>query len=182
VSPRASFRDYQSRQAWTWEHQALSRARHVAGDAAIGKDFEETRVAVLRLAREPSALLREVVEMRGKLLAGHPNRTALFDLKHDRGGLIDVEFVVQYLVLAHSHLHAGLTGNIGNLALLKLAARLGLIEERAAVAAHDAYRRFRQLQHALRLRGDSYARVEPDSVETERRAVRELWKAVMGDV
>jgi glutamate-ammonia-ligase adenylyltransferase len=182
VSPLASFRDYQSRQAWTWEHQALSRARHVAGDAAIGKDFEETRVAVLRLAREPSALLREVVEMRGKLLAGHPNRTALFDLKHDRGGLIDVEFVVQYLVLAHSHLHAGLTGNIGNLALLKLAARLGLIEERAAVAAHDAYRRFRQLQHALRLRGDSYARVEPDSVETERRAVRELWKAVMGDV
>ena len=123
VSPLASFREYQSRHAWPWEHQALSRARHVAGDAAIGKAFEELRIEVLRQERDPAALKRAVAEMRRKLHDGHPNRSARFDLKHDRGGIIDVEFIVQYLVLAHAHAHAELTGNIGNLALLKLAAR-----------------------------------------------------------
>jgi glutamate-ammonia-ligase adenylyltransferase len=74
-----------------------------------------------------------------------------------------------------------LTGNIGNLALLKLAARLELIAEAPALAAHDAYRRFRQLQHGLRLQGEQYARVAPEEVAQERRAVQELWKSVMGD-
>jgi glutamate-ammonia-ligase adenylyltransferase len=119
--------------------------------------------------------------MRRKLLDGHPNRTALFDLKHDRGGIIDVEFIVQYLVLGHAHRHAELTGNIGNLALLKLAARLGLVEERRALAAHEAYRRFRQMQHSLRLSGEKYARVAPETVQNERRAVQELWEKVMGE-
>jgi glutamate-ammonia-ligase adenylyltransferase len=181
VSPLESFREYQSRHAWPWEHQALSRARYVAGEPAIGRAFEALRVAVLRQPRDPAALRSAVAEMRRKLLAGHPNRTALFDLKHDRGGIIDVEFIVQYLVLAHAHRHAELTDNIGNLALLKLAARLGLIAEAPALAAHDAYRRLRRLQHALRLQGEKYARVAPESVAEERRAVEELWNAVMGD-
>jgi glutamate-ammonia-ligase adenylyltransferase len=181
VSPLASFREYQSAHAWPWEHQALSRARHVAGDPAIGAAFEELRVAVLRQARDPAELRRAVAQMRGKLLAGHPNRTAQFDLKHDRGGIIDVEFIVQYLVLAHARRHAELTGNIGNLALLRLAARLELIPEAPALAAHDAYRRFRRLQHSLRLQGRQYARVPPEEVSAEREAVLELWKTVMGE-
>jgi len=119
--------------------------------------------------------------MRQKLLEGHPNRSSLFDLKHDRGGLIDVEFAVQYLVLAHAHTEAGLTGNIGNLALLKLAAKLGLLEQGRAQGAHDAYRRFRALQHGLRLQGERYARVASDAVTDSRQAVLELWKDVMGD-
>jgi glutamate-ammonia-ligase adenylyltransferase len=182
VSPLESFREYQSRHAWPWEHQALSRARHVAGDPAIGGAFEELRVAVLRQPRDPAELKRTVAEMRRKLLAGHPNVTAQFDLKHDRGGIIDVEFIVQYLVLAHAHRHAALTGNIGNLALLKLAAHLELTAESPALAAHDAYRTFRRLQHALRLQGEQYARVAPESVAEERRAVQQLWESVMGDV
>jgi len=181
VSPLESFCEYQSRHAWIWEQQALSRARHVAGDAAIGKKFEELRVAVLRQPRDAAALRREVAAMRRKLLAGHPNRTALFDLKHDPGGLIDVEFVVQYLVLCHAHRHPELTGNLGNLALLKLAARLALIDEGRASAVHDAYRRFRRLQHNLRLQGERYARVAPETVAAERQVVRELWDSVIGD-
>jgi [glutamine synthetase] adenylyltransferase / [glutamine synthetase]-adenylyl-L-tyrosine phosphorylase len=181
VSPIESFREYQSRHAWIWEHQALSRARHVAGDEATGRKFEDLRIAVLRQPRDPIELRREVAAMRSKLLAGHPNRTVLFDLKHDRDGIIDVEFVVQFLVLGHAHRHPELTGNIGNLALLKLAARLGLIEQGCALGAHDAYRRFRRLQHNLRLQGENYARVAPESVTAERRAVRELWDSVMGD-
>ena len=126
-APLASFRDYQNRHAWLWEHQALTRARFVAGDPDIGTGFERFRVEVLRQERDPGTLQREVAAMRQKMLDAHPNRTQRFDLKHDRGGIIDVEFAVQYLVLGHAHRHEELTGNIGNLALLKLAARLGLV-------------------------------------------------------
>jgi glutamate-ammonia-ligase adenylyltransferase len=181
VSPLESFREYQTKHAWTWEHQALSRARYVAGDATIGKEFEAVRETVLRQPRELPVLRREVAQMRQKLLNAHPNRTALFDLKHDRGGIIDVEFIVQYLVLGHAHSRPELTGNIGNLALLNLAARLGLIEEPRARAAHEAYRTFRRLQHGLRLQGEKYARIDPESVAGKRQAVRELWAAVIGD-
>lgn len=181
VSPLESFREYQAKHAWVWEHQALSRARFVAGDRAIGSAFEALRVDILRQRRDLDQLRREVLVMRQKLLDGHPNRTPLFDLKHDRGGLIDVEFVVQYLVLGYAHLHPELTGNIGNLALLKLAARLGLLKEQRAQAAHDAYRRFRQMQHSLRLQGERYARVEPEAVAKERRVVQLLWTDVFGD-
>ena len=180
VSSLASFRDYQNRHAQLWEHQALTRARFVAGARDIGAGFERFRVEVLRQERDPGALRREVAAMRRKMHDAHPNRTRLFDLKHDRGGIIDVEFAVQYLVLGNAHRHEELTGNIGNLALLRLAARLGLVQESKAQAAHDAYRRFRQLQHSLRLQGEQYARIAPDAVANERAAVRELWQEVMG--
>jgi len=181
VSPLASYREYQMDKAWVWEHQALTRARFVAGDREIGAAFESLRVAVLRKKRDLEALRRAIAEMRRKLHDGHPNRTQRFDLKHDPGGIVDVEFAVQFLVLGHAHAHAELTGNIGNLALLKLAARLGLLPGDRAQAAHDAYRRLRLLQHGLRLKGEQYARIEPGEVATEIRAVRELWKSVMGN-
>ena len=179
VSPLDSFREYQTKQAWVWEHQALSRARFEAGDRAIGNKFEALRIAILRQKRDLAALRDEVVAMRQKMLDAHPNTSGLFDLKHDRGGIIDVEFIVQYLVLGYSHAHSELTGNIGNLALLKLAARLGLIGETRALAVHDAYRRFRQLQHSLRLQGQTYARVPPETVHDAARAVLELWEQVL---
>ena len=81
--------------------------------------------------------------------------------------------------MGYSHAHSELTGNIGNLALLKLAARLGLIGETRALAVHDAYRRFRQLQHSLRLQGQTYARVPPETVHDAARAVLELWEQVL---
>jgi [glutamine synthetase] adenylyltransferase / [glutamine synthetase]-adenylyl-L-tyrosine phosphorylase len=180
VSPFASFRDYQTDKAWLWEHQALTRARFAAGDAAIGREFEALRVAILRKARDAAELKREVMAMRQKMLDAHPNPGKLFDIKHDRGGIIDVEFIVQYLVLGHSHRDAELTGNIGNLALLKLAARLGLIAQEQANAAHEAYREFRRLQHALRLQGEKYARVAPDTVREGVQAVLALWESVFG--
>ncbi len=87
------------------------------------------------------------------MLDGHPNRSGLFDVKHDRGGIVDVEFIVQYLVLGYAHRHPELTGNIGNLALLKLAGGLGLIPVALADAVHHSYREFRRMQHAVRLQG-----------------------------
>ena len=112
----------------------------------------------------------------------HPNKSGLFDLKHDRGGIVDVEFAVQFLVLGHAHEHAELTGNIGNLALLKLAASLRLLPDDIAEGAHAAYRELRKLQHAMRLQDERYARVEPSRVAAHAQAVLRLWEQVFGGV
>ncbi len=180
VSSWRSFCRYQREHAWTWEHQALTRARYVAGDAGIGAAFEQEREAILRLPREPVKLQTEVVEMRRKLYAGHPNPTALFDLKHDAGGMVDVEFAVQYLVLAHAHEHAELTRNLGNIALLRIAGELGLLPPELAADCAEAYRHYRRRQHQLRLTGAAHARVEPAPENRRREAVLALWATVFG--
>ena len=180
VSQIDAYAQYQRAKAWVWEHQALTRARCVAGDEHICARFETLREEILRLPRDTDALLIEVQAMRKRMLEAHPNRTALFDIKHDRGGIVDVEFIVQYLVLGHARRHAELTGNIGNLALLRLAGRLGLINAELAEAVHHSYREFRRLQHALRLQGESYARVEVERVQSLIWPVLELWQAVFG--
>ncbi len=181
VSTLPGFRDYQMKQAWVWEHQALTRARFTAGDTAIGDAFEAIRRDVLCRPRDLQALRAEIVAMREKMHAAHPNRSGLFDVKHDPGGIVDVEFIVQYLVLGQAHRHAALAGNIGNLALLKLAAQLQLIAPVPADAAHAAYREFRRLQHTLRLQGERYARVPRESVDLHAAAVRTLWQHVMAN-
>jgi glutamate-ammonia-ligase adenylyltransferase len=181
VSSVAAFEEYQERAAWAWEHQALTRARYCAGDKDVGSGFEEIRKKILRRERNPSTLAREVLEMRAKLHAAHPNRSGLFDLKHDSGGMIDIEFTVQYIVLTQAHRHPELTRNLGNIALLGMAAALGLIPQPLADACREAYRKFRRLQHALRLNGAKYARVPADQVAAKSAAVRELWKTVFSD-
>ena len=180
VSSFAAFRQYQREQAWPWEHQALSRARFVAGDATTGAKFEAEREAILRLHRDPAKLNADVVAMRRKMFAGHPNRTELFDIKHDPGGMVDVEFAVQYLVLAFSATWPTLTENIGNIALLGRCADLGLVPDAIAKAAADAYRDLRRLQHKIRMQGAPHARVEPEPQTSRRDAVIALWIIVFG--
>ena len=180
VTSVAAFEKYQMRSAWQWEHQALTRARFCAGDAAIGARFEAIRIAVLARERDAALLKRDVLTMRKKLAAAHPNRTPLFDLKHDRGGMIDIEFIVQYLVLQHAAWHAQLTADIGNIGLLKLCGTLGLIDADAAAAVADAYRRFRKLQHQVRLQGMERARIDVGRVITEVAAVIALWEQTFG--
>ena len=118
--------------------------------------------------------------MREKMLAGHPNPSGLCDIKHDRGGIVDVEFAVQFLVLGYAARHEELTGNVGNLALLKLAGRLGLISDEIAAGAHHSSREFRRLQHQVRLQGERYARVPRQRVEPLVGPVVRLWDAVFG--
>ncbi len=166
--------------AWFWEHQALTRARFVAGDAALGERFERERREVLRMPRTPESVRRDVLAMREKMLEGHSNRSEAFDLKHDRGGMVDVEFAVQCLVLTHAATHPELMNNFGNILLLEMAARAGLVDERAALEAVAAYRRYRMLQHEIRLNaGEGMpARVPHELVADEIRTVRTLWRAV----
>ena len=182
VSSMSAFRRYQREAAWTWEHQALSRARFCAGEAATGAAFEEERRAILCRPRDPAKLAEEVRDMRKTMAEGHPNSSELFDLKHDRGGMVDIEFIVQYLVLAHAHRHEQLARNDGNIALLGYAAKLKLIDAGLATQVQEAYRVFRRRQHALRLEGARYARVPREEVAAHIEATQALWKAVLGKV
>jgi glutamate-ammonia-ligase adenylyltransferase len=179
VSSTEAFRDYQLHHAWVWEHQALTRARFVCGDAAIGAAFEALRREVLCLPRDPATLREEVLAMREKMRAGHPNDSELFDLKHDPGGIVDVEFCVQYLVLRHCVTHPALADNVGNIALLLRAGEAGLIASEVAQAAADAYRELRRQQHAIKLSGAEYARVPPQTMAPAREAVHVLWTGVL---
>ncbi len=179
VSPLAAFGEYQVQRAWVWEHQALTRARFCAGDRAVGEGFERIRIDILTRPREAAQLAREIVAMREKMHAAHPNRSELFDLKHDRGGMIDIEFAVQFVVLANAHRYRDLTGNLGNIALLQMAAGHGLIDATLAERCRNAYREFRRLQHGLRLNGAQYARVPRAQVAAHVDAVRILWESVL---
>ena len=178
VSSIAAFEEYQEHAAWLWEHQALTRARYCAGYKAVGDAFEAIRIRILTRRRDAEKLSKEVLAMREKLHVAHPNTSGLFDLKHDRGGMIDIEFAVQFLVLAHSHRHPELTGNLGNIALLRISSELGLIPAALAEACRNAYREFRRLQHGLRLNGARYARVPHEQVLAHSRAVQALWQSV----
>jgi glutamate-ammonia-ligase adenylyltransferase len=184
VSSIDSFRKYQLESAWVWEHQALTRARFSAGDRAVGDAFERIRCEVLCQPRDLAKLREEVLAMRQKMIDALGTKgdqlELVFDLKHDPGGLVDVEFIVQYLVLGYSHRHPELTGNLGNIALLKIAAGLGLIPGDLAEEVRNAYRDYRRMQHALRLNA-ARARVAPDVVQQRVDAVRELWRLVFGD-
>ena len=173
-----SFEQYQTNQAWPWEHQALTRARFAAGDPHVGARFEQIRQSILKRERQPSTLAHDVREMRNKINAGHPNTTDLFDLKHDRGGMVDLEFVTQYLVLVYAAQYPALLKNLGNIALLQLAGAAGLIETGLAQRASDAYRNLRRRQHELRLQGADKARVEQQELTEERQAIQALWAAV----
>ena len=191
VSSIASWSAYERREhdvgAWTWEHQALTRARFCAGDRTLGAAFEAERIAIL-VERSPeeagrARLRADIVAMRQRMHDGHPNRSDLFDLKHDQGGMVDIEFSVQYLVLAFGRAHRELLANAGNIALLSRAADAGLIDRNDARGAADAYRVYRARQHASRLADPSpkAARVAADGFAGERAVVRRLWSALFGN-
>ena len=182
VTNAEAFRKYQLREgdnaAWVWEHQALTRARFSAGNSLVGSFFDSVRSEVLSQQRNIEQLRSEILEMRRKVHAGHPNANPEFDLKHDAGGMVDIEFIVQFLVLAYAHQHPKLIGNLGNIALLQIAGEIGLIAPEAAQSVGDAYRLLRARQHRLRLDGAEKTRVdldqEPEFIAA-RDAVQALW-------
>jgi glutamate-ammonia-ligase adenylyltransferase len=187
VSNLTSYENYQknigSNTAWVWEHQALTRARFCSGDTRVGRKFEAIRAEVLLLERNCLSLAKEVCLMREKLLQNHPSVNSRFDIKHNRGGMIDIEFMIQYLVLCRAHQFPELIENIGNIALLHVCAQHGLISERQANEVAGAYRLFRKLQHQIRLDSSSNAKLEnhllTPEVEAARSAVLQLWQALL---
>ncbi len=178
VSSVTAFREYQLQKAWVWEHQAITRARFVAGDKQIGETFEKIRVEVIAQTRDLEKLKSEVLAMREKMRVAQHLTGNLFDVKHSIGGIIDVEFLVQYLVLAHAKQYPQLTANIGNIALLKLLASLNIIDHDLAEKAVFAYREYRHTQHMLKLQGVAQLRVEISLVSEHVAAVTALWEQV----
>jgi glutamate-ammonia-ligase adenylyltransferase len=181
VTSIASFERYQrgrgSNTAWTWEHQALTRARCCAGMPALGARFEAVRRDVLAAPRDHVALANQVQTMRDKVRAARPVPSGVFDVKHSAGGMMDAEFAVQYLVLAHSAVHPQLQANVGNIALLQRAQACGLLPSGVGEAAANAYRELRRAQHRARL--DERATQFPvETLAAEREAVLALWHAV----
>ena len=139
------------------------------------------RSEVLSQKRDINLLRNEILEMRRKVHAGHPNSGLDFDLKHDVGGMVDIEFIVQFLVLAFSHQYSQLIANLGNITLLRIASEVGLINTHSANEVGNAYRLLRSRQHRLRLDGAEKTRVDLKS-ELEliqaREAVLILWQEV----
>jgi glutamate-ammonia-ligase adenylyltransferase len=183
VTSIGSFERYQhgrgSNTAWTWEHQALTRARCCAGTPELAPRFDATRVHVLGAARDARALASEVVAMREKVRRAHPVAADRFDVKHSAGGMMDAEFAVQYLVLAHAHRHAELLDNVGNIALLQRAEARGLLPAPLGQAAARAYRELRRAQHRARL-DEQPTHFATDQLIDERDAILALWHANFG--
>jgi glutamate-ammonia-ligase adenylyltransferase len=183
VTSFTAYANYQqqrgSNTAWTWEHQAMTRARPVLGSPAMFARFDAIRESVITAERDARALAAEIVAMREKVRAAHPVRGAMFDVKHSPGGMVDVEFVVQFLVLSQSRAHPGLRANTGNINLLQRAEAVGLLRPGMGQAASDAYRVLRQIQHRARL-DEAPTQVDAAMVASESAAVQALWQHVLG--
>jgi glutamate-ammonia-ligase adenylyltransferase len=181
TSSLSAFREYQETAAWTWEHQALTRARFVAGAPTLGQRFAQVRRQILLRPRQQNALRAEVLAMRQRILAsskGGQSPSHSFDVKHSPGGIIDVEFVVQYLILSQAAAQPALLDAQDNAAALALCARLGLVPAALAEAATLAFRSYRLWMHRERLRGNETVTVDPALAEPHRAAVLSLWQHV----
>ena len=192
VTSFGAYADYQqqrgSNTAWTWEHQAMTRARMVppelpsdssAAPSPMEQRFNAIRHAVITAPRDHAALRAEIVAMRERMRGAHPVPAGQFDVKHSPGGMIDAEFATQYLVLAHAGEHPELEPNLGNIALLARAEAAGLLPAGVGQASADAYRSLRHVQHLARL-DEQPTQVAPETLASERTAIGALWQAVFG--
>ncbi|MDH6591932.1 glutamate-ammonia-ligase adenylyltransferase [Variovorax sp. TBS-050B] len=168
-----------SNTAWTWEHQAMTRARFVLGSAELGARFDAVREAVIVAPRDREALKAEIIAMRDKVRGARPVKAGRFDVKHSPGGMVDAEFAVQFLVLSAAGAHRELIPNVGNIALLLRAEDAGLLPPGIGRAAAAAYRELRRVQHRARL-NEEPTQVTPPALAAEREAMLALWKAVFG--
>ncbi len=179
VSHIDSFRSYQAEEAWTWEHQALVRTRIICGDKALVEVFDRIRHDIIARTRDAAALRAEVKDMRQKMRANFfKPRPGTFDLKQGNGGIVDIEFMVQYLVLRHAHEHPQLTTWSDNVRLLETLAASDIIDAATAEFLKSAYLTFRDAVHKRNLM-EKRGRV-PDARYGELRdRVSALWKDIM---
>jgi glutamate-ammonia-ligase adenylyltransferase len=175
VSSTEAFVRYQQDQAWLWEKQALVRARPVAGSESLGQWFEAMRKTILCEARQETEVARQVLEMRQKMWQSADASSDDFDLKKSPGGITDIEFMVQYLVLAHAHVHSSLVTYTDNIRILEQLAACGVIPAEAETRLADIYRLFRDDIHRLTLQGLP-PRVADEKHAGARDYVRQCWR------
>jgi len=180
VSSLKAFGEYQKNSAWTWEHQALVRARVIAGASGLSGDFNNLRQTILAKPRDLDVLQKEVADMRQKMRthlgsSSQDVEDGLFNLKQDEGGIVDIEFLVQYLVLAHADKHPALCTYSDNIRILEVLQAEGLLPEHDAVTLQEAYKRYRAVGHRLALQERSKAMNDVEMAEL-RAAVTHIWK------
>jgi glutamate-ammonia-ligase adenylyltransferase len=181
VRSLAAFDAYQSSAAWTWEHQALIRARPVAGDPQLAARFGALRRAIICREREPAQLRKDVREMRAKMRANlDKTGGGRFDLKQGPGGIADIEFMVQYAVLRWASEHSALADWTDNVRLLETLGRLDLLPGRAAEDLTAAYKALRAAYHRSALQEQPKTVADADLLP-ERERVRSLWHALMDE-
>ena len=181
VTTFEAYTDYQqqrgSNTAWTWEHQAMTRARCVIGNAALTARFEAVRRTVICAPRHRSSLTTEIMDMRERVRAAHPIKPSMFDVKHSAGGMVDAEFAVQCLVLLYAAEYPQLADNVGNIALLQRAQACGLLKDGVGVSAAMAYRELRRVQHKARL-NEEPTQVQRPLMALERESILRLWQSI----
>lgn len=176
VTTADAFADYQQNEAWTWEHQALVRARVVYGDPALQARFDAIRRDILTTARDGATLQTEVREMREKMRAHLGNKHAdRFDIKADAGGITDIEFITQYLVLRYASDKPKLTRWSDNVRILELLAQNDIMDEEEARALTHAYTTLRDALHHLALQ-ELPGHVAPEAFSREREQVSASWQ------
>jgi glutamate-ammonia-ligase adenylyltransferase len=181
VSSLEAFDRYEREEAWTWEHQALVRARAVAGSNALHQKFEKLRASILSIARDKDSLAKDVVSMRKRMRDEFGKRSATereklsFIIKHSVGGIVDIEFMVQYLVLAHSCDHPSLLTHPDNVRILEAATQCELISENEFTLLTQAYLTLRSALHQFAL-----AQLEtgdlPEDLLKDQREVTKIWE------
>ncbi|MBK5538642.1 bifunctional [glutamate--ammonia ligase]-adenylyl-L-tyrosine phosphorylase/[glutamate--ammonia-ligase] adenylyltransferase [Pseudomonas sp. TH05] len=188
VSSLGAFARYQENEAWTWEHQALVRARVLVGSQDVGRAFEKVRAAVLGKARDLPKLRQEVSEMRAKMrdnlgskltaagtAANAFEATAPFDLKQDAGGIVDIEFMVQYAALAWSQEHPSLLRYTDNIRILEGLEEVGLLPAADASLLREVYKAYRSAAHRQALQNEAGV-IAGDQFASERREVLRIWR------
>ncbi|MBD8185632.1 bifunctional [glutamate--ammonia ligase]-adenylyl-L-tyrosine phosphorylase/[glutamate--ammonia-ligase] adenylyltransferase [Pseudomonas viridiflava] len=191
VSSLGAFARYQDKEAWTWEHQALVRARVLTGSPDVGREVEKVRADVLGRERDLDKLRAEVSEMRAKMRDNLGSRLTAagrganafessmpFDLKQDAGGIVDIEFMVQYAALAWSREHPGLLQYTDNIRILEGLEEAGLLPDADASLLREAYKAYRSAAHRQALQKQAGV-VSGDQFHCERREVMRIW-AQMG--
>ena len=181
VTSLSAFVDYQEARAWTWEQQALVRARPVAGDPALMAAFEQARTAILCRPRDQKTLVADVIAMRDKMFASQKaHDPALFDIKHDRGGIVDIEFMVQYWVLRWAGQYPELTQYTDNAAILKALARAGLLEQAQAELLVSAYHHYLSTAYRLKLMQEG-SLTGLDAVDAYPEQIKAVWLNIFHD-
>lgn len=179
VTPVSAFRSYQEKDAWTWEHQALVRARGIAGDSQVITEFGKIRNSIIQRKRDNSELVGEVVKMREKMRETLDKSTdELFDVKQGHGGITDIEFMVQYLLLRYSSDHPILCHYSDNIRQLEALEEAQLLDEHLAERLAGIYRVLRAAHHRYSLQ-EKPAIIPADELREERRIVREAWELLM---
>jgi glutamate-ammonia-ligase adenylyltransferase len=180
VTSTDAFERYQEENAWTWEHEALLRARHVAGSISVAKDFERIRAQTLMSRVRLETLQEDVVSMRTRMRKElDRSETGRFDLKHGRGGIGDIEFIVQYLVLRNARNYPAVIRFSDNIRQIAALAAVGRLDVQTAARLQDAYREFRRRLHHLTL-NDRPPFVSNDELREERDLVAAVWEQHLG--